>query len=71
LLPTLAETLRAGPTGELAFICGSNGKPMTKESFGQRILGGLPESRHQEVGARPSQARGDESRRGRPQHRLN
>jgi len=34
LLPALAETLRVGPTGELAFICGSNGKPMTKESFG-------------------------------------
>jgi integrase len=34
LLPALAETLRVGPTGELAFICGSNRKPMTKESFG-------------------------------------
>jgi integrase len=26
--------LKAGPTSELAFICGLNGKPMTKESFG-------------------------------------
>ncbi len=34
LLPPLVEALNAGPTGELAFICGSNGKPMTKESFG-------------------------------------
>ena len=34
LLPPLLEALRAGPTGELAFICGANGKPMTKESFG-------------------------------------
>lgn len=34
LLPPLTEALRAGPAGELAFICGSNGKPMTKESFG-------------------------------------
>jgi integrase len=34
LLPPLVEALRAGPTGDLAFICGSNGKPMTKESFG-------------------------------------
>lgn len=34
LLPPLTEALRAGPVGELAFICGSNGKPMTKESFG-------------------------------------
>jgi integrase len=34
LLPPLLEALRAGPTSELAFICGINGKPMTKESFG-------------------------------------
>jgi integrase len=34
LFPAFTETLRAGPTGDLAFICGSNGKPMTKESFG-------------------------------------
>ncbi len=34
LLPPLVEALHAGPTGELAFICGANGKPMTKESFG-------------------------------------
>jgi len=29
-----SETLRASPTGDLAFICGSNGLPMTKEGFG-------------------------------------
>lgn len=34
LLPVLAETLSAGPTGDLAFICGSGGEPLTKESFG-------------------------------------
>src|SRR5262249_1542420 len=34
LLPPLLEALRAGPTGELAFICSANGKPLTKESFG-------------------------------------
>jgi integrase len=34
LLPPLIEALGAGPTADLAFICGSNGKPMTKESFG-------------------------------------
>jgi integrase len=34
LLSPLTEALRAGPIGELAYICGSNGKPMTKESFG-------------------------------------
>lgn len=34
ILPILAKTLAAGPTGELTFICGANGKPMVKESFG-------------------------------------
>jgi integrase len=34
ILPILQQTLDAGPTGELAFICGKNGKPLTKESFG-------------------------------------
>ncbi len=34
LFPALVETLRVGPTADLAFICGANGKPMTKESFG-------------------------------------
>ena len=34
LLAPLREALDAGPTSDLAFICGSNGKPMTKESFG-------------------------------------
>lgn len=34
ILPVLAATLDAGPTGELAFICGSAGGPFVKESFG-------------------------------------
>lgn len=34
LLPPLLEALAAGPTGDLAFICGASGKPLTKESFG-------------------------------------
>lgn len=34
ILPPLAETLAAGPTGDLAFIAGTNGRPLTKESFG-------------------------------------
>lgn len=34
ILPALAATLSAGPCGELAFICGAGGKPLTKESFG-------------------------------------
>jgi integrase len=34
ILPILQRTLDAGPTGDLAFICGQRGKPLTKESFG-------------------------------------
>jgi integrase len=34
ILPVLQTTLDAGPTGELAFVCGTRGKPLTKESFG-------------------------------------
>jgi integrase len=34
ILDVLAATLAAGPCGDLAFICGVNGKPYTKESFG-------------------------------------
>jgi integrase len=30
----LAEALTAGPTGDLAWICGESGRPLTKESFG-------------------------------------
>jgi integrase len=34
ILPVLQRTLEAGPTGELAFVCGKSGKPFRKESFG-------------------------------------
>jgi integrase len=34
LLPPLVEAVSAGPVGELAFIVGASGKPLTKESFG-------------------------------------
>ncbi|MCQ0987516.1 tyrosine-type recombinase/integrase [Jiella marina] len=37
ILPVLAATLSAGPTGDLAFICGERGKPLTKETFGNRF----------------------------------
>jgi integrase len=33
ILPVLAETLAAGPCGDLAFICGARGEPMAKKSF--------------------------------------
>jgi integrase len=34
ILPILEQTLRAGPCGDLTFIAGENGRPLTKESFG-------------------------------------
>ncbi|MHC5307562.1 tyrosine-type recombinase/integrase [Bartonella sp. LJL80] len=34
ILPVLQQTLDAGPTSDLAFICGANRQPLTKESFG-------------------------------------
>lgn len=34
ILPDLAKTLEAGPTGDLAFIVGERGQPLTKETFG-------------------------------------
>jgi len=51
ILPALAETLAAGPTGDLAFICGERGEPLTKESFGNMFkaackAAGVPGSAH-------------------------
>jgi integrase len=51
ILPVLAETLKAGPCGDLAFIAGANGKPLTKESFGNLFraackAAGVPGSAH-------------------------
>jgi integrase len=37
ILPVLAETLRAGPCGELTFIVGANSKPLDKRSFGNQF----------------------------------
>ena len=34
ILPVLSKTLDAGPCGDLTFIAGENGHPLTKESFG-------------------------------------
>ncbi|MGH6792151.1 MAG: tyrosine-type recombinase/integrase, partial [Methyloceanibacter sp.] len=34
ILPVLQRTLDAGPCGDLAFVCGERGHPLTKESFG-------------------------------------
>jgi integrase len=34
ILPVLAKTLAAGPCGDLTFVVGAKGHPLTKESFG-------------------------------------
>lgn len=34
ILPVLQAALSAGPCGDLAFICGTRGEPLTKQSFG-------------------------------------
>jgi hypothetical protein len=34
ILPILQCTLDVGPSGDLTFIVGANGKPLTKEAFG-------------------------------------
>ena len=34
ILPVLSKTLEAGPCGDLTFIAGENGHPLTKELFG-------------------------------------
>jgi integrase len=51
ILPVLATTLAAGPCGDLAFICGERGEPLTKESFGNLFraackAAGVPGSAH-------------------------
>jgi integrase len=51
ILPVLAATLQAGPCGELTFIAGENGRPLTKESFGNLFreacdAAGVPGSAH-------------------------
>lgn len=51
ILPALAETLLAGPCGELTYICGDRGQPLTKESFGNDFReacrkAGVPGSAH-------------------------
>ena len=51
ILPVLAETLAAGPCGDLTFIAGERGDPLTKESFGNLFrdacrAAGVPGSAH-------------------------
>jgi hypothetical protein len=37
ILPALRHTLDIGPTGDLTWICGARGRPLTKESFGNKF----------------------------------
>jgi integrase len=51
ILPVLARTLEAGPCGDLTFVAGANGKPLSKESFGNVFkhacrAAGVPGSAH-------------------------
>jgi len=51
VLPILAETLAAGPCGDLTFIVGERGRPFTKEGFGNAFrdacrAAGVPGSAH-------------------------
>lgn len=51
ILPALAATLSAGPCGDLTFIAGERGQPLTKESFGNDFreackAAGVPGSAH-------------------------
>ena len=51
ILSVLSATLTKGPCGELTFICGANGKPLTKETFGNEFraacrAAGIPGSAH-------------------------
>jgi integrase len=51
ILPVLQQTLDVGPCGDLAFICGETGRPLTKESFGNMFkaackAAGVPGSAH-------------------------
>jgi integrase len=51
ILPVLAETLAAGPCGDLSFIAGSRGQPMAKASFSNEFAiacraAGVPGSAH-------------------------
>ena len=51
ILPVLASTLEAGPCGDLTYIAGEKGKPLTKEAFGNAFreackAAGVPGSAH-------------------------
>lgn len=66
LLPQLAATLVAGPTGDLAFIVTRRGTPWTKGALWNRIRrGGQGCGGGREIGPRHAQSRSDPGRRER------
>ena len=59
VLPELQKTLDAGPTGDLAFLCGKRGMPLAKAAFGNLFRracreAGLNKSAHVPVQLSPS-----------------
>jgi integrase len=44
ILPVLQATLDTGPCGDLTFIVGANGRPLTKESFGNEFKAACKEA---------------------------
>ena len=56
ILSVLAETLAAGPCGDLAFIAGARGQPMAAKSFSNEFQGCMPCCGRTGLGAWPTQA---------------
>jgi len=56
ILPVLEQTLAAGPCGDLTFIAGAKGRPLTKESFGNEFRDASCRP-HQQVGSWAAQDR--------------
>ena len=59
ILPVLAETLAAGPCGDLTFIVGERGQPLTKESIRQYVPRCVCGGWRPGLGAWRAQDRGD------------
>ena len=58
ILPVLAKTLDAGPCGDLTFIAGESGRPLTKEILRQPFQEGLHGGRSSGISARRSEDSG-------------
>ncbi len=55
VLPELAETIAAGPTGELSIIASKRGQPIRKEVLGNLFKEGVSRRRHHQIGARDTE----------------